>query len=310
MRRLFAIFALAIALLGPGMLGVAAQEATPEAGDSLLAGLGYPDLVVSTDGTDFDLPEEIEAGRYRVVLENSGDLSADLEFFQLPEGTTVDDYQAAFESASEDFAVPDWFFETVFNGGPVTAPGATGEVVLDLTPGEWVVNLYAYDDTEEGPGGDFANLPKTIMVTGEMPALDEPAGAITIDMVEMDFILPESISAGPQIWGLVNAGEQPHHMILAQVPDGTTEEQVLELVNAMFGPPAASPVAGATPVETALSFEDVTDVFESLVLSSDRVNWVEVDLAPGTYVAICFLPDEETGIPHIALGMLDVFMVE
>jgi len=308
MRRLFALFALIAALLGPGMLAVAAQEATPEAGDSLLAGLGYPELVVTTDGTDFDIPEEIEAGRYRVVLENSGELSADLEFLQLPEGTTVDDLMTAFES--QEFSVPDWFFETVFNGGPLSEPGETGDVILDLTPGEWIVNLYVYEDTDEGPSGEDSNLPKSIMVTGEMPTLDNPADVIAIELVEMAFVLPETITAGPQIWQITTTGEQPHHMILGQVPDGTTEEQVLELVNAMFSPPAASPEAGATPVETALAFEDVTDVFETLALSTDRSNWFGVDLAPGTYVAVCFLPDEETGQPHIMLGMLDVFTVE
>ncbi|MDQ3412530.1 MAG: hypothetical protein M3509_10495, partial [Chloroflexota bacterium] len=217
MRRLFALFALIAALLGPGMLAVAAQEATPEAGDSLLAELGYPELVVTTDGTDFDIPEEIEAGRYRVVLENSGELSADLEFLQLPEGTTVDDLMTAFES--QEFSVPDWFFETVFNGGPLSEPGETGDVILDLTPGEWIVNLYVYEDTDEGPSGEDSNLPKSIMVTGEMPTLDNPADVIAIELVEMAFVLPETITAGPQIWQITTTGEQPHHMILGQVPD-------------------------------------------------------------------------------------------
>ena len=34
-----------------------------------------------------------------------------------------------------------------------------------------------------------------------------------------------------------------------------------------------------------------------------------LDLAPGTYIAVCFVPDEETGVPHALMGMVQVFTV-
>jgi hypothetical protein len=34
-----------------------------------------------------------------------------------------------------------------------------------------------------------------------------------------------------------------------------------------------------------------------------------LDLAPGTYIALCFVPDEETGVPHALMGMVQVFTV-
>ncbi|MGH2532403.1 MAG: hypothetical protein ACRDJW_08860 [Thermomicrobiales bacterium] len=285
------------------VLPVAAQEATPTSSDSLLAGLGYPELTVTTDGTDFDIPAEIAAGRYRVVIQNESVLSADIEFYQLPEGVTIDDLLAIFNQDGEDFSVPDFFYAMVFNGGPVSAPGQSGDVVLDLTPGEWVVNLFTY--SEEGEGGEDNNIPKTIAVTGEMPAVEEVPGAIEIGLTEMTFVLPDSIAAGPQVWKVVNTGFQPHHLILSQVPEGTTKEQVVELAGSFFGPPA-SPEAGAAP---ALAFEDVVDVAETLVLSNGRANWIEVDLAPGTYAAICFMPAAGTDLPHVMMGMVEVFTV-
>jgi hypothetical protein len=288
-------------LLVVGLAPAAARQATPEDAASPLAGLGYPELVITTDGTDFDPPAEVEAGRYRLVLQNNGELNADIELYQLPEGITPDDLLAAFEEDD----VPDWFFETVFGGGPVSAPGQTGDVVVDLTPGEWVFNLYTYTEDEEG---EDADLPKIVTVTGEMPAVEDPAGAVEIEMDEFDFAVPDDLAAGPQVWQVTNVGEQPHHMIGVSVPDGTTEEQVAELAATFFGPPA-TPEAGATPVEPALSFEDVEDAFEVGILSTGRVNWLGFDLAPGTYAAICFLPDPETGMPHVMLGMVEVFTV-
>jgi hypothetical protein len=37
--------------------------------------------------------------------------------------------------------------------------------------------------------------------------------------------------------------------------------------------------------------------------------WTEVDLAAGTYFAVCFVLDEERGVAHAALGMAVVFTV-
>ncbi len=34
-----------------------------------------------------------------------------------------------------------------------------------------------------------------------------------------------------------------------------------------------------------------------------------LDLARGTYIALCFVPEEETGAPHALMGMVQVFTV-
>ena len=93
MRRVTAFLA-AIALTLIAFPATNAQEATPMTGspaaeESLLAGLGYPEIVITTDGTDFTAPAEIEAGRYRLVVENTSDTrSADIELFRVPDVMT------------------------------------------------------------------------------------------------------------------------------------------------------------------------------------------------------------------------------
>ena len=313
MQRCFRVLLLLVLLAGSTVLAASAQDATPAAspagGDSLLAGLGYPEIRVTTDGTTNDFPTELEAGRYHVVLENRGDMEVDLEFVQLPEGLTYEEVDAGFEeaeAASPPFVPPGFFFDMVWNGGVLaTPPGGAKGVVLDLTPGEWTVILTAYGpDAEEG-----VDTPVTATVTGEMPETDDPTGHVEIGILEMDFVVPDNLEAGPQVWHLTNTGLQVHHVVVTRVPDGTTEDQFIELVSVFFSPPA-TPEAAATPVvEPGLAEEDVEEVFFTPPLSRDRFNLNEVELEPGTYALVCYMPDP-SGNAHVMLGMVEIVTVE
>ena len=90
--------------------------------------------------------------------------------------------------------------------------------------------------------------------------------------------------------------------LLAQVPDGTTVDDVMELV--MFDP------STATPTPDMLSFEELVDAVDTTVLSPDQTEWIAVDLAPGAYAMMCFIPDLATKAPHAAHGMIRVFVVQ
>ena len=43
--------------------------------------------------------------------------------------------------------------------------------------------------------------------------------------------------------------------------------------------------------------------------SGDQTTWIELDLTPGTYAAICFIVDPHTGRPHVLDRMVTVFAV-
>ncbi|HEV2129188.1 MAG TPA: hypothetical protein VGR22_11265 [Thermomicrobiales bacterium] len=311
MRRVLCAFLMLAVLIGMSGAAVAAQDGTPAVTDpNLLADLGYPELRVTTDGTTNDFPTEVEAGRYHVVLDNQSDqMEIDLEFWQLPEGVTVDDVMAFFEEAQEtgDFGVPDFFFDMTFNGGPTTSPGQSDSVVLDLTPGEWYVNVYSYNpETDES-----TDTVATVTVTGEMPELPAPEADVTVELVDFDFAVSGSVSSGPQIWEVTGAGSQPHHLVLSRVPEGTTEEDVIELAGTFFVPPPdPSATPAATPViQPALAFEDVEEVFYTLIFTQGQYNLYDLTLEPGTYAMICFLPAPD-GTPHVLMGMVEIITVE
>jgi hypothetical protein len=38
--------------------------------------------------------------------------------------------------------------------------------------------------------------------------------------------------------------------------------------------------------------------------------WLKLNLKPGNYAVVCFVPDAKTGKPHFMLGMLNSFTVQ
>jgi hypothetical protein len=100
-----------------------------------------------------------------------------------------------------------------------------------------------------------------------------------------------------------NTGQQPHELLLARSSEPVTAEQVLAMLT------SEGDDEGATPVDGGPTFADLTPAGGLGWLSPGQVAWTELDLQPGTYVALCFVFDPQTGMPHAMMGMVDVFTV-
>ncbi|MEV7022831.1 hypothetical protein [Kitasatospora sp. NPDC093558] len=88
-----------------------------------------------------------------------------------------------------------------------------------------------------------------------------------------------------------NEAEELHEMVLQPVKPGTTDADVQAFFDATAkGQKPTPPFAGLPSGLSAISPGD-TAVFEA------------EDLKPGTYVLLCFIPDDKTGVPHAFLGM-------
>ena len=83
----------------------------------------------------------------------------------------------------------------------------------------------------------------------------------------------------------------PHFVLLQQVAEGTTNDQVLEFLQSEEqGPPPAWLLPAA---------------LETGSLSPGRSMTMDYDLPPGQYVVLCFFPDPKMGgMPHAMMGML------
>jgi hypothetical protein len=94
-----------------------------------------------------------------------------------------------------------------------------------------------------------------------------------------------------------NEDDTPHFMLILPVKAGTTDDQVQIALNdpTLTGPPAFA-------VEGPSGGNDVVSPGYSLQ--------VTYDLPAGTYVLLCFVADEETGMPHAVMGMHKVVVLE
>lgn len=318
-RHMLIAVLLGLSLVIPAS-GVGAQS-TPEAGaTNPFADLGLPQIdITMTDDAFEGVPPELDAGRYVVALtvETTDEFGGGGTFMMLPEGMTADDFleltapsatpmmmdeagmEASPAAGEEDMGPPDWYYQTTMAGGPYAHPGETNYAVVDLTAGEWV--WWA-----EYPGAP--QPPQPITVSGEMPAdLPEPTASVTIDMSEFTFVFSIPLTSGSHVLAVPNIGEQPHFLSIVGVPEGTTVEDLMDLVEreeaAFLGTPVATPVDG-------LVFEDIEDVFSTGDQSAGVTAWYEIELESGTYAAACFVTDPETGMPHVMLGMLEVFTID
>lgn len=325
MRRLLSVIAvlMTLSLLGPVAI---AQEASPTA--SRFAELGLPtlDVTVTADGYE-GIPESVEAGRYLVTVslgEGANEFGGGIAFVQPPAEMTADDFMAVFMAPPDESGVgavaatpaegveaspvsdggqmggaPAFLFDATYAGGTYSF-GGPSEVILDLTPGEWI----AWADDPEA-----AQQPVVFEVTGDMPTdLPEPESAATIIMGEYIIEVSEGeLTSGTQVIRIDNIGAQPHFIGWFQLPEGSTEEQIQvvldeEMQAEMTGTPAA--YSDLNPNE------DMMPVTFTATQSTNTSMWITVDLAAGTHGLVCFFPDMGDGMPHSYHGMYAVIEVD
>ncbi len=292
----------------------AVQGAQAESG---LAGLGLPELEITVTGSAYEgIPDQLEAGRYLVSLtvgEGAADFGGGVAFAQ-PAGVTAEEFIGAMSAPPGESAVdaatpaegdeemggpPDVIFDAVYAGGVYSFTGDPTQVVLDLTPGEWI----AWADDPEAP-----QQPVIFDVTGEMPDnLPEPASVATLVMGE--YLIAESdgdLTAGSHVVRIDNVGAQPHFIGWFLLPDGTTEEQI----GVVLDEEMQAEMSGTPPVYSDIDAEeDIMPVTFTGTQSTDTSIWIEVDLEAGTHGMACFFPDVSDGTPHAYYGMYTVIEV-
>jgi hypothetical protein len=304
------------------LAGFAPAAAASQASAVTVAGNSAPGAILAAqDATELDItvtPEAIEgipatlaAGRYALNVAASADLEfgGGVEFVQ-PGGMSAADFMAlaspssapagdasaspAAEGGEERGAPPAVLWESVYAGGVYAQAGATARGIVDLGPGEWVV-FGGFDNPQQ---------PFTIEVTGELPAgLAAPESTATITMGEYTIEVTEGeLVAGPQTVRIDNIGAQPHFIVASFTEKTVTDDDVAAVLEAeMTGTPAA------------VDFDpdaDLEDAFYTANQSTDTTMWLEVDLRPGSYVLLCFFPDQADGMPHAMHGMFKVVTID
>lgn len=232
----------------------------------------------------FDAPDSLVAGPTTFRLANHGPELHHLVIVPLPDGKGLGDLM---READGDH-LPAWAAPI---GGPnAVDPGSHGETTVELAPGRYamVCVIPAPDGmmhVKKGMGHEFIVTPAA--ANSAFPVAD-----LSMKLLDFDFTLSGPLSAGHHLLAVENGASQAHELVVFKLAPGKHMPDFLAWFQKPQGPPPASAVGGASP------------------LAPGRRNVVALDLTPGTYGFICFLPDRGDGQPHFVHGMMKEVVIE
>jgi len=271
------IFAVALtACGGANSDGSAGTTAAPVTARPTVA--ARPPAEVTIEGADLTLKgaDALTAGWVKFTVANDGPQPRGATLVRLKDGTTLSALEAAAKQGFEQM-IP--LVAPV--GGPTAGAGKTVAMLVDLPAGH-----YAF------VAGKGMVRPLTVQVAADGAATIAPKSDATVTLRDFLFDMPDTLPSGSHIWNVPNAGQQLHEIGVGRLQAGKTAADLTAYLSKPAGPPPLDLLASVSTIPAG----------GSALLS--------LDLEPGVYYALCFLPDPGTHKPHVALGMMREFTIK
>jgi uncharacterized cupredoxin-like copper-binding protein len=230
----------------------------------------------------FDAPAKIPAGATRFEMANTGKEFHQAQLIRLEDGKTLQDLAKAM---SKPGPTPSW---VKFVGGPNgVGPGQNANATATLTPGQYAyLCLIPSTDGVMHLAKGMAR-PFEVTAASSAAAAESPAADVTIKLSDYDFQSSPALTPGRHTIRVENAGPQAHEIVMLKLAPGKKVEDFGRWAETgMKGPPPAEPLGGVS------------------VLDKGDHGTFEVELTPGEYGFICFVPDSKDGKPHLFHGMM------
>lgn len=241
------------------------------------------ELVVKVANGVLTAPDTIAPGWTRLRVEEDGDGHI-VVAFQLLDSTSgaAERFLGELDTAT---VTPT---SAIALGGPEI--GDTGEVVLELLPGRYLLGCVR----RESAGHRHASTgeAKVVVVTGTgVPGGRTSAPVAQDSLVMSDFAFggTDHWNAGPGSIRIENVGTQDHQLRLDRLNDGASLQQWIS---------SEDPSALAVPIVGIAR------------MGKGRVAYLPVDLRPGIYVAYCLITDPGSRRMHVEMGMFRTIQVE
>jgi hypothetical protein len=246
-----------------------------------------PVIDVMASDYAFDAPDTLPAGLVTLRLMNHGQEPHHAQLLHLNDGVTFQDFAAALEAEGEGA-----LRLVTLTGGPgALSTLKTTEVTLDLAPGSYA--LACFIGSPDGVPHLAKGMLKPVSVTptgAEDATAPELSGTMTLR--DFGFDIPDTLPAGMASFRVFNAGPQPHELNILKLAPGASASDVLAWQPDQGTPPPFEAVGGMNGLSQGLE------------------EYMTLDLEPGEYVAICNIPDPESGTAHSRLGMIQPFTVK
>jgi len=228
-------------------------------------------------------PATIPAGVATFVAHDTGTQVHQAGLARLDSGKTVADFTAAMQQ--QGAPPPRWI---VWMGGLQDQ----SETAIPLDPGNYVWFCLVPDST--GMPHLFKGMVAPMSVTastGAPGAAPEADIDLTIRDYQWDFSRP--LTPGKHVVKVTVAPGQPHEWVLVRFKQGATPQDVLTWAAKPSGKLQGADYVGGIPM-----------------LQSGETNYAILDLQPGHYMYICFVPDATDGKPHFVHGMMQDLVIQ
>jgi hypothetical protein len=237
------------------------------------------ELTGSAKTPTFSVPASVKGGTVEIEFTNSAKGQHSAQLVTADDGHTP---QQALEAGNawgeKGKGLPEW--ARVVGGVGSLKEGETASVTQELEPGKYLVA-----DLDSGASAGFEVTAGS--ASGELAA---EGGAI--EATEYAFE-SQGLKAGRNRVLFDNKGSEPHLIAATGLKPGKTIADARKFFETQKGQP---------PLDESRGFS--TAVIEG----GDRQS-VELDLKPGKYVLLCFVPDRKGGPPHVVKGMVSEAVV-
>jgi hypothetical protein len=245
------------------------------------AATGPNEVTILATDYAFAAPETLPAGLTTLHLVNGGKEAHHIVLMKLAEGKTLADFQAV----SMETKTPDWI---TFPGSPgATEPGDTTSTTQNLDPGLYVMACFI--PSPDGQAHAAKGMVRPFVVRGPAPttAATEPTPDVTVRLSDYAFAFSTPLTAGAHVIRVENDGPQLHEITFEKLNEGKTMQDFVAWgQGGMKGPPPTTPAGGFIgPTKGGHGF-------------------LTVNLTPGKYLVLCYVPDEKDGKPHVMHGMM------
>lgn len=274
-----------LAAVALALLGACDKAGKPAEQAAAAATAPAAPRTVHVVGNDFsfEAPDTLPAGLTTLHLMNHGRELHQIVLLRLAPGQTFADFQKMDMNAPPP---PDL---QVIGGPNPAAPGGEAEATVDLKPGQYV--LLCAIPSPDGKPHMMKGMVRPMTVTASTGPVQAPTADVTITLADYKFAPSTPLTAGHHVVKIENAGNQWHELVFIKLAPGKTIADFARWAEKPEGPPPGAPVNGASSMAVG------------------EANYVQVDLTPGEYGFICFLPDTKDNKPHLVHGMIQQFTV-
>ncbi|MCC6772247.1 MAG: hypothetical protein IT360_13725 [Gemmatimonadaceae bacterium] len=258
-------------------------ESDPAAGESASAAAAPPVVTIIARDFAYEAPDTIAGGLVTLRLVNEGPDLHHVQLVRFDDGKTYADFGTAMQSMQPGAPPPAWIHDVAGPNSPV--PGGQQELTQELLPGNYAIVCFI-DTPDHVPHVAKGMVRPLTVVASNGPVPAAPATDVTITMSDYDWTITPALTSGKHVIKLLNTAAQSHEMFIARLDSGKTAADLMQWAETYKGPPPGTPIGGISG------------------MPQGATAYLPVDLSPGEYVLLCFLPDAGDGKPHVAHGMV------